>query len=122
ILAMAEEHRRVAVAAVPSASPRTFTMNELVVLLEAAPPVQLTPSGGPAARLTERLATASHLREAGALRGAGDDRDVADPLGMPMDTYRDLAGELDDLTARMVVRLYGRGALGAPADDEGAVA
>ncbi|MGZ8566134.1 MAG: arsenate reductase/protein-tyrosine-phosphatase family protein [Actinomycetota bacterium] len=122
ILAMAEEHRRLTVAAVPSAAPRTFTMKELVVLLETAPPVPLTTSGGSAARLTERLATASHLQEAGAFRGAGDDHDMADPLGMPMDTYRDLAGELDDLTARMVVGLYGRGALGAPADDEGAVA
>ncbi len=122
ILAMAEEHRRTVIGAVPAAARRTFTMKDLVVLVEAGPPGGPARSGEAAVGLTARLASAADLRDRDAHRRAGDDRDVADPLGMPLDTYRDLADELDDLTDRLVVGLYGPASLGSSGSDEGAVA
>ncbi len=121
IVAMAEEHRQAAVRAVPSAAPRTFALKELVALLEIDTPVHPARRGQAADRLAERLARASHLRDGDAVRDA-EDRDVADPLGRPMATYRDLAGELGALTDRLVVGLYGGTALGSSGTGEGAVA
>jgi protein-tyrosine phosphatase len=44
------------------------------------------------------------------------DEDVVDPLGMPLDTYRAIAWELDEWIDRLVIALYGP----VPARAEGA--
>jgi low molecular weight protein-tyrosine phosphatase len=109
IVAMASEHRDAVLAADPSAAPRTFTLKELVRILEALPPAE--PAGDPDALLA-RVDAAGALRRRG-FTGNPRDEDVADPLGRPLDTYRAIAFELDGWIRRLVDGLYGRTA--APA-------
>jgi protein-tyrosine phosphatase len=88
VLCMTREHRDTIVGSAPDVAGRTFTLKELVRLLERLP------EGGPD-RPSGRLAAADRLRPADASTGDRDD-DVADPLGLPLDGYRAIAAELDD--------------------------
>jgi protein-tyrosine phosphatase len=94
VLCMAREHRDAIVRSTPSAAGRTFTLKELVSLLERLP------DGGPDTA-SDRLAAADTLRRADGHTGGGDE-DVADPLGLPIEGYRAIADELDDRCARLV--------------------
>jgi protein-tyrosine phosphatase len=102
IVAMAREHA----GAVPErAAARTFTLKELVRLLEASPAV---PWGGPPeGLLVERVAEADALRRSGS-GGDGFDDGIADPLGMPLETFRAVARELHGWCDRLVEGLFGR--------------
>ena len=100
ILGMSGEHAGAVVAQEPDAAPRTFTVKELVRLLEALPPA----SGGD---LATRVSAADGLRASG-FAGNPNDDDVADPLGMPLDTFRAVAWELDGWCSRLVDGLLGR--------------
>lgn len=100
VLGMSSEHARAVVAQEPDAAPRTFTLKELVRLLEALPPA----SGGD---LAARVAAADELRSSG-FAGNPHDDDVADPLGMPLESFRAVAWELDEWCARLVDGLLGR--------------
>jgi len=103
ILCMAGEHREAVVADVPEAAPRTFTLKELVRLLEAVSPA--SPSDDPDA-FVDRLA-AAHEGRLGDEPQNPHDEDISDPLGLPLDTYRAIAWELDGWTARLVDGLFG---------------
>ena len=99
---MAAEHRDEIALRVPSAADRAFTLKELVRLLETTAPAAPT---GP-----ETLA--GRVGEAAAVRAADGtpnpfDEDVVDPLGMPLDTYRAVAWELDEWVDRLATSLYG---------------
>src|SRR5438477_7908916 len=96
ILCMAAEHREDVLKAVPHASERTFTLKELVRLLETRPPEAA--EGMP---WLERVHAAHRLRQSG-FRGNPDDEDVADPLGLPFESYRAVAWDLDEWCARLV--------------------
>ena len=103
VVAMAEEHRDAVARALPEAAGRTFTLKELVRLLEALPP--------PAAPLRvgdffDRVAQADALRRAGFV-GNPHDEDIVDPLGLPLESFRAIAWELDEWTARLADSLYG---------------
>jgi protein-tyrosine phosphatase len=113
ILAMSGEHARAVVAREPDAASRTFTLKELVRLLEALPP-----SSGP--DLASRVAAAEELRSSG-FAGNPDDEDVADPLGLPLDSFRAVAWELDEWIARLVDGLLGQpeAAVAGAADGDG---
>lgn len=88
VLAMAAEHRDAVASLRPDAASKTFTIKELVRLLEASPP-----SGSAAAR----VAAASAARN-----GSGrPNEDVRDPLGDTIDGYREVADELLDLAGRV---------------------
>jgi protein-tyrosine phosphatase len=100
ILGMAGEHARDVVTQEPGAATRTFTLKELVRLLEALPAA----SEGD---LASHVAAADALRASG-FAGNPDDEDVADPLGMPLDSFRAVAWELDEWCTRLVDRLLGR--------------
>jgi protein-tyrosine phosphatase len=102
ILGMTAEHRDRAAWMVPEAASRSFTLKELVRLLEALPPEV---EGGEALR--ERIAAADELRRSG-FAGNPQDEDVIDPLGLPASTYRAVAWELDDWSERLVRGLLGR--------------
>jgi protein-tyrosine phosphatase len=104
ILGMSSEHGREVVAQDPEAAPRTFTLKELVRLLEALPPA----TGGD---LASRVAAADALRGSG-FAGNPYDQDVADPLGMPLDSFRAVAWELDEWCARLVDGLLARAEAG----------
>jgi protein-tyrosine phosphatase len=112
VIAMAGEHRDI-LDDVPGLGERSFTLKELVRLLESLPPVP--PGAGPDS-LSERVRQADTARRAGSA-GNPLDEDVADPIGMPLQTYRATAWELDEWVARLVDGLYG--AVPVPAASEG---
>ncbi|HEX5937651.1 MAG TPA: low molecular weight protein arginine phosphatase [Actinomycetota bacterium] len=92
VLCMANEHRDAIVRNWPEQRDKTFTIKELVRLLEAAP------ATGP---LPDRVAAAAAARN-----GSGSaDGDVRDPLGDPIDGYREVAEELHDLSGRLAAAL-----------------
>lgn len=103
LLGMGAEHARAAIELDPDARTKTFTLTELVRLLERLPPAG---AGDPARVVRDRVAAASALR---AREGSGDryDDDVVDPLGMPLETFRWVARELDGLCRRLVAGLVG---------------
>jgi len=108
ILCMAAEHRDEIAALAPVAADRTFTLKELVRLLEAAPLARdaTTPP------LPARIEEAARLRATGGSPNPFDE-DVVDPLGMSEDTYRAIAWELDRWIERLVTGLYGEVAVAA---------
>ena len=115
IVTMSTEHRDAIVAWAPEAADRTFTLKELVRLLESMAPV-----GG--ADLGTRIAAAADRRRDGFTGNPLDD-DVVDPLGMPLDSYRAIAWELEEWTERLAEGLAGpvpAGPVPLPARREGA--
>ena len=104
IVAMCAEHRDAVAALAPSACPRTFTLKELVRLLEELPPPGSAPY--PIEILRERVEAAGALRRSG-FTGDPLDEDVSDPLGLPLASYRVVASELDGWSARLVDGLWG---------------
>jgi low molecular weight protein-tyrosine phosphatase len=100
IVAMAPEHAR---AFAGEAGSRTFTLKELVRLLEALPEVEDASLGG----LSERIAEADRLRQEG-FEGAPSDEGIPDPLGMSLDVFRVVAAELDAWCSRLADGLVGR--------------
>jgi hypothetical protein len=99
---MSGEHRDAVSRLVPSAAPRTFTIKELVHLLESSP------SAPSQAATSQDLRGAA--RAAAALREAIDtelaDEDIADPLGLGVESYRATAWELEALVRRLVDGLF----------------
>jgi protein-tyrosine phosphatase len=95
VLCMAAEHRRAVASLDPGAGERTFTIAELVRLLEAH---------GTDGTVPERIAAAAASRNG----FHDDDPDVRDPLGDPIEGYREVAGELVDLTGRLADALARR--------------
>jgi protein-tyrosine phosphatase len=116
VIAMAAEHRDLAAELVPTAAARTYTLKELVRLLETVDRLLATgrPSGTEdvgagedvAADLRVRIAQAEAMRSRGGEANPWDE-DVVDPLGLPVDTYRAVAWELEDWSDRLVDRLFG---------------
>ncbi|MGZ8624146.1 MAG: arsenate reductase/protein-tyrosine-phosphatase family protein [Actinomycetota bacterium] len=117
ILCMAGEHREAAVVDVPEAAARTFTLKELVRLLESLPPAP--PVDDPDA-FVDRIAAAHESRLEGEARNPHDE-DISDPLGLPLDTYRAIAWELDGWNARLIDGLFGAepGATAKPVEEAG---
>jgi len=102
ILCMAGEHRQDVVHAVPRASEKTFTLKELVRLLETRPA-----EAAAALSWTERVRAANQLRQSG-FRGNPSDEDISDPLGLPFESYRAVAWEIDEWIRRLVEGLLGK--------------
>jgi len=100
VITMAAEHREVVRRLVPGAAPRTFTLKELTRALEAQPGTQADEG------LQTRVGHAAGARASGAPINRFDE-DVVDPLGMPLETYRAIAWELDEWIDRLVTALYG---------------
>ena len=117
VVAMAAEHRDAVSRAMPEAADRTFTLKELVRLLEAlSPPTRpLGPDD-----LPDRVAKAEDVRRGG-FAGNPHDEDIVDPLGLPLESFRAIAWELDEWTARLAQSLYGSAPAAAAAglDEEG---
>jgi protein-tyrosine-phosphatase len=102
ILCMAAEHREEVLHAVPRASERTFTLKELVRLLETRPA-----ESGADLTWTQRVRAANHLRGSG-FRGNPNDEGISDPLGLPLESYRAVAWEIDEWIRRLVEGLLGK--------------
>jgi protein-tyrosine phosphatase len=101
VLAMSSEHAVAAVREAPEAASRTFTLKELVRLVEALP--EPVPGGD----LGGRVDAADALRGEG-FEGNPHDLDVADPLGMPLQSFRAVAWELEEWCGRLADGLIGR--------------
>jgi protein-tyrosine phosphatase len=106
VLAMTADHAVAAVQLVPTAAAKTFTLKELVQLLEGLPKPH-TAEGSNAERMRTHLRLADELRIRG-FEGNRFDLDVVDPIGLSIDTYRAVAWELDQLCTRLVDGLLGK--------------
>ena len=110
VIAMSSEHRDHIEDLHPGDAARTFTLKELVRLLERHPPRE-HPSAGE--RAVDTHATLRDLVErADERRRAGDfgnpaDEGIIDPLGMPLATYRAVAAELEEWCVRLVDAMFG---------------
>jgi protein-tyrosine-phosphatase len=95
VIGMARVHVREAVALVPDALGRAFTLKEIVRRGEER--------GGraPGESVEAWLARLQAGRRVTDLLGDSDADDVADPIGGPLRAYERTAEELDDLTARL---------------------
>ena len=107
VVCMAAEHRAEIEQRVPVAVDRTFTLKELTRLLEDDAPTAPQGEG----TLAARAAAAAHARRTGGSTNPYDE-DIVDPLGMPLETYRAIAWELDEWIDRMVAGLFGPVAAG----------
>ena len=92
VVCMATDHREAIVGSWPATADKTFTIKELVRLLEASSP------GG---SFLSRVAAAAAARN-GSPRPS---EDIRDPLGEPIGGYREVADELHDLSGRLAVAL-----------------
>ena len=93
IVCMAADHRSTIVDAMPDLATKTFTIKGLVRLLEAS-----RPNGS----LRARVAAAAEAARNGSPKRS---EDVRDPLGDPIEGYREVARELHDLADRLAVAL-----------------
>lgn len=101
---MSRSQRAQVAGLVPEAAARTFTLKEFVRLLEALPPDE--GDGDDPARLPALVRRADALRRQGS-EGDPLDEDVADPLGMPLASFRAIAREIDAWCRRLVLGLFG---------------
>jgi protein-tyrosine phosphatase len=115
VVAMAAHHRDEIERLAPSVADRTFTLKELVRLLEALPPA---PDGPPDDLLRSRVTAAAELRRTG-FAGNPYDEDVADPLGLPLEAFRAMTWELGEWVDRLDRALFGRARARAGAADGG---
>jgi protein-tyrosine phosphatase len=113
ILTMAREHSDAIARLHADATRRTFTLKELVRLLEALPASEDV--GDPLEVLASRVAQAGELREFG-FDGNPYDEDVADPLGLPVQAFRAMTWELGEWISRLDAGLFGAEAPARAAD------
>jgi glycine hydroxymethyltransferase len=109
VLAMASEHRDAIVRMMPSAASRTFTIKELVKLLESREAEwarEADRAGGPAGRIAAAARFADRLRN-GPEAPEIFDEDVADPLGLGIEAFRAAAWELGELCLRLANAVFG---------------
>jgi protein-tyrosine-phosphatase len=99
-LVLGFEHRHVRASVVEAKAPReaTFTLPELVRLLQRipGPPLPSDP--------IERAAV--RIRQANALRGHGEAPELGDPLGMTIGDQRRIASEVTQLVSLLAERLF----------------
>ena len=101
VLGMAREHVRAAVVVAPEVWPRTYTLKELVRRGAAVGP---RPRAHPLGEWLEKVGAG---RRRGELTGHSPDDDVPDPVGRDAEVFEALAGELDDLLARLAGLVWG---------------
>ena len=88
---------------------RPSTGRDPAVCLDGVAGARPTESGADvddvAAELHDRVAEAAATRDRGGDTNRWDE-DVVDPLGLPLDTYRAVAWELEEWSQRLVDRLF----------------
>ena len=102
ILTMANEHVDTITSAAPSARSKTFTLKELVRLLEAIPRTEVDAPDP----IVARVEAADELRRAG-FGGDPYDEGIADPLGRPLEAFRVVADEIEVWCSRLADVLVG---------------
>jgi protein-tyrosine-phosphatase len=112
IVCMAGEHRDRLSVQLPELAGRTFTLKELVRLLEPQPAASADASPW---TMAPRIARAHAMRQIDP--SVHPDEDIADPLGQPMEAYRAIGWELEEWVSRLTVGLYGPAPTGAAAGE-----
>lgn len=107
IIGLTTEHRDAVGAMVPQAADRAFSLKEIARILDDLPPAP--PTSSPIEALTNRVAQADAHRCAG-FAGNPHDEDIVDPLGMPTETFRAVAWEIDTLCDDLVRGIFGEDA------------
>ena len=102
VIGMTGEHREAAARMVAGAADRTFTLKELVQLLQDAGG---SDGGDPVERLRTAAARAAEVRSA-AGRLPSTDEDVADPLGLGIESFRAAAWEIGELSELLVASIF----------------
>jgi protein-tyrosine-phosphatase len=87
----------------PDVAEKTFTLSELVGLVEGMPKPGHSPDR---ASVVARIAEINRRRSSGAA-GNGPPQDVRDPLGLPMSVYREVAAEIEAGVDDLVRGLFG---------------
>jgi len=103
VVGLASEHRDAVIEQIPEAADRTFTLKELVHLLEVAALEPRDHDWDQTLRTSVGAAASLRASDPG-LRLL--DEDVADPLGLGIETFRAVAWEIEDLSRRMVDSLF----------------
>jgi protein-tyrosine phosphatase len=93
-------HRTLCVSMVPSAVERTFTVRQFGRLASVVDPASL-PEGPPAAR-ARALVLEAHLARALFQPVSAEEDDLPDPLGGPVEAFRECARQIDDPVGLMV--------------------
>lgn len=106
VMAMTAEQRDAAIGQVPDATGRTFTLKELVFLLEKANGE--SPERSEEERLAAAVARANTLRESEPGLELLDE-DVSDPLGLGPDAFRATVWEIGQLLERFADKAFGSG-------------
>ncbi|HYU58649.1 MAG TPA: low molecular weight protein arginine phosphatase [Actinomycetota bacterium] len=105
VIGMAVEHVEAVYEMVPDAAGKLFTLRELVEILKALPPLD-DPRALDDGRFRDRVAEAAARRRVAP--PPPYDLDIADPLGMPFETYRATAWQLDNLLGQLIEGIAGR--------------
>lgn len=114
VVTMTEEHKEEVLDVAPEALAKTFTLKELVHLVDELPAADPEVSR---ASLLERIGAADRMRRHPDVMPTAD-VDVADPLGLSMEAYRATAWEIEGLIDRLVEGLAGKTAMaGSSAED-----
>ena len=103
VIGFERDHVKAAVQRGGARPERTFTLLELVTLLESEPPPDEV---DPVARAELRIARAHRARKV--VHRSRLETEIVDPLGGPPAAYRNTAVRLRDLARRLVVGLFGR--------------
>ncbi|MCX7621849.1 MAG: hypothetical protein N2037_13515 [Acidimicrobiales bacterium] len=100
ILGMTREHVREAALLVPECFGRTFTLKELVRRGELVGPRQVGMT------LAAWLEQVGEGRSPNRLLGQSDEDDIPDPMGRRFKFYKQVARDIDELSARLVALLF----------------
>jgi glycine hydroxymethyltransferase len=108
VLAMTEEHAAAITQSSPHASVRTFTLKELVNLLDhsSTGDDDAAPADGDAMTRLRHAVTEADRRRAEGEVPPNADTDIADPLGLGLEAYRATAWEIEQLTNRLVESMF----------------
>ena len=101
VVTMTSDHAEEVLDVAPDVAEKTFTLKELSGLLGSMPELDLSTERE---RVLARIAEAHRLRT---LSLAGPPEDVRDPLGLPMDVYREVATEIEAGVDDLVRGLFG---------------
>jgi protein-tyrosine-phosphatase len=107
IVAMTTDHRDAVARVSQGAAARTFTLKELVSLLEQSD-LDATADGSttPEVRLRRAVEAAHRVRSEGH-RPRLSDEDVSDPLGLGLEAYRAAAWEVGEFSVRLANAVFG---------------
>lgn len=104
VVTATREHRSAVVHLVPAAVRRTFTLLELARIVDRLPPLPAVRDADPLIRMREAVGWAAQNRVPPTHESADD---LDDPLGAPLDTYRERADEIQVACSRVVTLLRG---------------